>query len=84
MIGGVILDLIQFPPNAVPGEVVPEVIWRLGLMQGPATSVFTLLSLVFYFRYKLDRKRHAEIAAALAARREQPPDNEANVQQAAG
>ena len=69
MIGGVILDLIQFPANAVPGQVDPDVIFRLGVVQGPATSVFTLLSLLLYFQYRLDRKKHAEIAAQLAQRR---------------
>jgi Na+/melibiose symporter-like transporter len=68
MIGGIVLDLIEFPTNAVPGQVDPDVIWRLGVAQGPATSVFTLLSLLLYFQYKLDRKRHAEIAAELALR----------------
>ncbi len=68
MIGGIVLDLIEFPANAVPGQVDPDVIWRLGVAQGPATSVFTLLSLLLYFQYKLDRKRHAEIAAQLAER----------------
>lgn len=69
MIGGVILDLIQFPTNATPGSVDPDVIFRLGVAQGPATSIFTLLSLFCYFQYRLDRYKHAEIAAALAERR---------------
>ena len=68
MIGGVVLDLIRFPSNAQPGSVDPEVIFRLGVAQGPATSIFTLLSLFFYFQYRLDRNKHAEIAAALAKR----------------
>jgi Na+/melibiose symporter-like transporter len=70
MFGGLVLDLIQFPTNAVPGAVDPDVIFRLGVAQGPATSIFTMLSLFFYFQYKLDRSHHAEIAAVLAARRE--------------
>ena len=83
MIGGVILDLIQFPANAVPGQVDPDVIFRLGVVQGPATSVFTLLSLLLYLQYRLDRKKHAGIAAQLAQRRaaasaaQEKPDAEA-------
>jgi Na+/melibiose symporter-like transporter len=69
MIGGIIIDLIAFPTNAQPGQVDPDVIFRLGVAQGPATSIFTLLSLLLYAQYKLDRKRHAEIAAALHERR---------------
>ena len=70
MIGGFLLDLIQFPTNAQPGSVDPEVIFRLGVAQGPATSVFTLLSMFFFFQYRLNRNRHAEIAAELARRHE--------------
>lgn len=44
-------------------------IFRLGVAQGPATSIFILLSLFFYFQYKLDRSTHAEIAVQLAERR---------------
>ena len=69
IIGGIVLDLIAFPTNAVPGEVDPDVIFRLGVAQGPATSIFTLLSLLLYMQYKLNRKKHAEIATQLAARR---------------
>jgi Na+/melibiose symporter-like transporter len=71
LIGGIVLDLIQFPTNAQPGSVDPDVIFRLGVAQGPATSVFTLLSMFFYFQYKLNRERHAEIAAELARRHAQ-------------
>jgi Na+/melibiose symporter-like transporter len=70
MVGGFVLDLIQFPANATPGSVDPDVIFRLGVAQGPATSIFTLLSMFFYFQYKLDRRQHALIAAQLATRRE--------------
>ncbi|MBW2416605.1 MAG: MFS transporter [Deltaproteobacteria bacterium] len=73
MIGGIVLDLIRFPSNALPGAVDPDVIFRLGVAQGPATSVFTLLSLLFYFQYKLDRKKHAKIVEALAERRAEAP-----------
>jgi len=86
MIGGVVLDLIRFPANAQPGSVDPEVIFRLGVAQGPATSIFTLLSLFFYFQYRLDRNKHAEIAAALAKRHaaDAPADTGAHANAAGG
>ena len=68
MIGGVALDLIQFPKKAPPGTVDADVIFRLGLFQGPATSIFTLLALILYMRYRLDRKAHAEITRQLHER----------------
>jgi len=34
VIGGLALDFIAFPKNAVPGQVHPDVIFNLGLFQG--------------------------------------------------
>ena len=67
--GGLALDFIAFPRQAVPGTVDPEVIFNLGLVQGPLTSVFTLGGLVLYLGYKLSRSRHAEIVAELNLRK---------------
>jgi Na+/melibiose symporter-like transporter len=68
-IGGMILDLIAFPRGAAAGTVPADIVWNLGFIQGPATSIFTLIGLVLYLGYRLDRKRHAEIMAELEARR---------------
>ena len=43
-----------------------ETVWELGFIAGPATSVFTFCGMALYLRYRIDRKRHAEIAAELA------------------
>jgi Na+/melibiose symporter-like transporter len=68
-IGGLLLDLIAFPRGAAAGTVPDDTVWYLGLIQGPATSVFTLLGLGLYLGYRLDRHRHAEIMAELDRRR---------------
>ncbi|MCZ6500948.1 MAG: MFS transporter [Gammaproteobacteria bacterium] len=70
VVGGFALDIIAFPRNAVPGAVDADVIFNLGLFQGPLTSVFSLAGLVLYLGYKLSRSRHEEIAMALARRKE--------------
>jgi glycoside/pentoside/hexuronide:cation symporter, GPH family len=69
-LGGILLDVIAFPRGAAAGTVADETVWILGFIQGPATSVFTLIGLVLYMGYKLDRKRHAEIMAELDRRRQ--------------
>jgi GPH family glycoside/pentoside/hexuronide:cation symporter len=69
VIGGLGLDFIAFPKNAVPGEVHPDVIFNLGLFQGPVTSVFSLLALVLFFNYALSREKHVEIVQELERRR---------------
>lgn len=69
MIGGAILDLIQFPKNAPYGAVPDDVIWNLGLFVGPATSVFSAAGIGLFLFYRLDKSRHAEILQALEVRR---------------
>ena len=69
ILGGVALDLIAFPRGATPGEVPADVLYQLGLIAGPFTSVIGLLILAFYLSYRLDRKRIDEIQTQLAVRR---------------
>ncbi len=69
VVGGLMLDVIAFPRGAVSGSVDPDTVWQLGFVQGPATSIFSFCGLILYARYRLNRARHAEILAALEARR---------------
>ena len=71
MFGGMLLSAIDFPEHAVRGTVPPETVWNLGLIAGPATSIFSLLALGFYLRYEINRKRHAEVVAALRQREQE-------------
>ena len=71
--GGILLSVIDFPEYATRGEVPAETIWKLGLIAGPATSIFSLLALGFYLRYRINHRRHTEIVTALQARRDAAP-----------
>ena len=63
-----LLDFIQFPRGAKMGEVESDIVWQLGLIAGPATSVFSMIGVLCYLFYRIDRKRHAAITAALGER----------------
>ena len=65
LLGGIVLDLIEFPRGALAGSVAPDTVWMLGLVEGPVTSVVSIIGVMFYFRYRIDRKRHAEILEGL-------------------
>jgi GPH family glycoside/pentoside/hexuronide:cation symporter len=69
IVGGIALDLIAFPKKALPGSVDPDVIFNLGLVQGPLTSIFTLMGLLLYLGYRLTRERHEEIVVELTEQR---------------
>jgi len=68
VLGGFLLDFIQFPRGAKMGEVEPDIVWQLGLIAGPATSVFSTIGVLCYLFYRIDRKRHAAITTALGER----------------
>jgi len=63
---GVGLQVVGYVPNAVQGE---GAILGIRLLYGPIPAAFLLLGLAFFYRFPLTRERHAEVQAALAARR---------------
>jgi Na+/melibiose symporter-like transporter len=67
-VGGVALDLLAFPQNAVVGSVPADTLWWLGFVEGPATSLLSLCGVLFYLRYRINDRRHAEIRAAIDSR----------------
>ena len=69
--GGIGLDLIAFPRGAAPGQVPEDILFLLGMVAGPLTSVCGLLILLFYLGYGLNRTRVEEIQRELAVRRGQ-------------
>ena len=68
-VGGVLLGAIEFPTQAVRGTIPADMVWNLGFIAGPATSIFSLAALGFYLLYRIDRKRHEAILEALTQRR---------------
>ncbi len=63
---GLGLQVIGYVPNAAQSE---GAILGIKLLYGPIPAVFLLLGLVLFYRFPLTRERHAEVQAALAARR---------------
>ncbi|WP_337185441.1 MFS transporter [Phenylobacterium sp.] len=76
LVSGMALDLIGFPKDVgrQVGVVLPEpLLDRIVLAWGPGAAIFTLGSMVALAAYGITRRRHAEVAAALRARREAAP-----------
>ncbi len=67
-LAGVALDLIMFPAKAVPGEVDPEIIFNLGIIDSPVTIVPALIGAILYGGYRINRSAHDKIKAELEAR----------------
>ncbi|XOV89234.1 MAG: MFS transporter [Pseudomonadota bacterium] len=60
--------LIAFPKKAIPGEVDPEIIWWLGVVDSPMTILPGLLAAVFYAQYRISNSSYEATRAALARR----------------
>ncbi len=71
-IAGAALGFIDFPANAIPGTVPEDIVHRLAFLYGPGLSLIVIVAIVIMSRYRIDRARHSEIVAALAARRPSP------------
>lgn len=67
LVAGVALDAINFPSKAVPGEVAPEVITKLGLVYGPLAMIPAVASVYFYRKYNINRESLRKIQVSIAA-----------------
>ena len=68
LIGGLALDVIQFPIGAAPDGVDAGTVFHLGAVYGPMLGVFVVFTVYSLMHYRLTEGRHAQIKAALAAR----------------
>ena len=63
-----VLTLVQFPENAVPGEVEPQIIFNLGILFAPTLFVLYVLMLVVMFAYRISQSDHESNVDKLASR----------------
>ena len=78
VVSGFAIDVVHFPTGAKPGHVPEDIVTKLALFEGPCMAIFAIMATICYSRYRIDRKRHAEIQAGLAERRARsvPPSPE--------
>ncbi len=68
LIAGITLDLIHFPRGAAPGQVPPEVIFKLGMVYGPSLMILYFLALWCITYYRIGRHDHDGRVQTLAER----------------
>ena len=71
LLGGLIISLIDFPVHVAPADAPPKSVRELGIIVGVVMPLLYLLPFFLITRYRVTRARHAEIKAALEARRRQ-------------
>ncbi len=62
----VILTIVDFPTDAKPGELSPEVVYDLGLVYVPVLMVLYICALLLLTGYRISRETHAENLRRLA------------------
>lgn len=68
LMGGIAIDLIDFPTKAAPGTVDPDKVFWLGFVAGPGLMLIYVIGFSFLTRYEITRERFTEIRATLDAR----------------
>ena len=68
-ISGFVVDAIGFESGSVPGEVPADVLFRLGVLDGPIAVIPAILAIFFYGAYRITRDDHARTLEVLAERR---------------
>ena len=73
LLAGVAIDVIRFPAAAAAAgadvHLSPQMLTNLTLASGPTAAAISFVGTCFFFLYRIDRKRHTEIAEALALRK---------------
>jgi len=74
LIAGIALDYyIYLPSGAVPGQVPEDVLFRLGIVDGPFAMIFGLIAAVIYSGYRIDQKYHEQIKLKLSQAKDTAP-----------
>ena len=69
-VAGIALKYIEFPNKAIPGELSEDMIFNLGLLDGPFAMIWGFIAVFFYYRYRINRNYHAQIQEQLKIKRE--------------
>jgi len=59
---------VKLPSGSVPGEVAEDIIFRLGIVDGPLAMIGGIIAGFVYFGYRLDKSTHQRIRQLLEAR----------------
>jgi GPH family glycoside/pentoside/hexuronide:cation symporter len=68
LLAGIAIDLIKFPAGAEPGTIDADIVFKLGLVDGPIAVIPGLIAISFYLQYNLTRERHSQIQEELRQR----------------
>ena len=62
---GFALKYIGFPENAIPSQLPDDLLFNLGIIDGPFAMIWGFIAIIFYYQYGINRKYHAQIQEQL-------------------
>ena len=71
VLAGIAIDAVGLDPQADPAQVPAAVVDGLGIVYGPCVLALMLVPIALIWGYDIDRRRHEQIRAELAARRDE-------------
>lgn len=70
IVAGFAIDYyIKLPPQSEPGEVADDVLFRLGIVDGPFAMFWGIVAAFVYLGYRIDKTRYREIRTQLEQRK---------------
>ncbi len=66
LIATTLLSIVNFPKDAQPGSVEPEIIFKLGLLYAPAIFTLYMAAISVIFAYRISQETHESTLAELA------------------
>ncbi len=65
LVAGFALKYIGFPENAIPDQLSEDLLFNLGIIDGPFAMIWGFIAIIFYYQYGINRKYHAQIQEQL-------------------
>ena len=70
VVAGIAIEYyVLLPPGSIQGQVPEDVLFRLGVVDGPFAMIWGLIAAVFYAGYRIDKKSYERVQDQLKARR---------------
>ena len=65
LVAGFALKYIGFPENAIPSQLPDDLLFNLGIIDGPFAMIWGFIAIIFYYQYGINRNYHAQIQEQL-------------------
>ncbi len=70
VVAGIAIEYyVLLPPGSIQGQVPEDVLFRLGVIEGPFAMVWGLIAAIFYAGYRIDKSSYERVQEQLKEQR---------------